>query len=160
VREEAEVVLSHGIWEGDKDYDAPTQITQGNKECQFYQGAIPRGIYYPMCGMNIAFKRKLLPYMYFAPMGPRVGLDRFADIWCGIESKRVIDKNGWAVVSGYATVLHNKASNVYTNLTKEAKGIGWNEEFWKGKGNNSYFKLYRKNRKRWEEYNNRVNNEN
>lgn len=151
VREEAEVVLSHGVWEGVKDWDAPTQLVHGNRDVTFFQGAIPRGIYYPMCGMNIAFKRKLLPYMYYAPMGYKVGLDRFADIWLGITSKRVIDKEGWAVVSGYARVRHERASNVWKNLQKEAKGLELNEGFWKGVEDDPYFKLYAKQRKRWEE---------
>ncbi len=152
VRKEAEVVLSHGVWEGVKDYDAPTQLANGNKDCEFYQGPIPKGVYYPMCGMNIAFKRKLLPYMYFAPMGYKVGLDRFADIWSGIESKKVIDQNGWAVVSGYAKVTHNRASNVFKNLQKEALGIELNEGFWKGEEKHEYFKLYKERRKRWEKW--------
>jgi len=122
-RTESEVVLSHGVWEGVKDYDAPTQLVNGNKDVTFYKGPIPKGVYYPMCGMNLAFKRKMLPYMYFAPMGYKVGIDRFADIWCGITSKRVIDDNDWAVVTGYAKVRHDRASNVYKNLQKEAEGI-------------------------------------
>lgn len=155
VREEAEVVLSHGVWEGVKDYDAPTQLVAGNKDVQFYQGPIPKGCYYPMCGMNIAFKRKMLPYMYYAPMGYKVGMDRFADIWLGITSKRVIDDKGWAVVTGYARVQHDRASNVYKNLQKEALGIELNEGFWKGIEDHPYFKLYAEKRKRWEEWCNR-----
>jgi reversibly glycosylated polypeptide/UDP-arabinopyranose mutase len=147
-RSESEVVLSHGVWQGVKDWDAPTQLTMGNRDAVFYKGAIPKGVMYPMCGMNIAFKRKLLPYMYFAPMGPRVGLDRFADIWLGIESKKIIDQKGWATVTGHASVRHERASNVFTNLIKEAKGLKMNEEY----GKDDYFKLYYEQRKRWKEY--------
>lgn len=148
VREEAEVVLSHGIWYGNVDWDAPTQLVNGNRTTWFEKKTIPKGIFYPMCGMNIAFKRKMLPYMYYAPMGN--GVDRFADIWCGIESKRVIDKNGWAVITGYAFVNHKRASNVFKNLQKEAKGIEINEEFWKGK--HPEVRRYRKLAKRWKEF--------
>jgi reversibly glycosylated polypeptide / UDP-arabinopyranose mutase len=146
VREEAEVVLSHGVWEGFKDWDAPTQLVKGNRDVEFYKGPIPKGVYYPMCGMNIAFKRKLLPYMYYAPMGHRVGLDRFADIWLGIESKKVIDKKGWAVYSGGAKVRHERASNVWKNLQKEARGLEMNENY----GVDDYFKLYKEKREKWE----------
>lgn len=69
IRGEAEVVLSHGVWEGVKDWDAPNQLVRGNPEAMFYRGPIPKGIFYPMCGMNIMFKKKMLPYMYYAPMG-------------------------------------------------------------------------------------------
>lgn len=152
VRGEAEVVLSHGVWEGVPDYDAPTQLVNGIDQPIYYQGVIPKGAYYPMCGMNLAFKRKLLPWMYFAPMGPSVGLDRFADIWCGITSKRVIDAKGWAVVTGYASVIHERASNVWDNLQKEALGLRLNEGFWKGEEDHEYFQLYARQRERWQEW--------
>lgn len=150
IRDEAEVVLSHGVWEGVKDWDAPTQLVNGNRDADFYRGPIPKGVYYPMCGMNLAFKRKLLPWMYFAPMGPRVHLDRFADIWCGIESKRVIDNEGWAVVTGYATVRHERASNVWSNLQKEARGLALNESYWRGDTTDPYFVEYSTQRTRWQ----------
>jgi len=150
IREEAEVVLSHGIWRGVADWDAPTQLVKGNHPVKFYKGPIPKGIYYPMCGMNIMFKRKMLPYMYYAPMGHRVGMDRFADIWLGIISKRIADKKGWAVMTGYAEVLHKRASNVWANLKKEAIGLELNEDFWQGIETHPYFKVYNKTRKQWE----------
>lgn len=146
-REEAEVVLSHGVWQGVADWDAPTQLVKGNRPVDFYKGVIPKGVFYPMCGMNIAFKRCMLPYMYYAPMGPKVGLDRFADIWAGIESKKIIDENNWAVVTGYATVRHERASNVWKNLQKEAKGLEMNENY----GEDEYFKLYKEKREAWEQ---------
>jgi reversibly glycosylated polypeptide/UDP-arabinopyranose mutase len=150
IREEAEVVLSHGVWEGVADWDAPSQLVNGNHPVEFYRGPIPKGVYFPLCGMNIAFKRKLLPYVYYAPMGYRVGLDRFADIWLGVVLKSVIDKKGLAAVSGYAPVYHQRASNVWQNLVKEAKGLELNETFWLNKSKNKYFKEYKKARKRWE----------
>lgn len=146
VRSEAEVVLSHGVWDGVKDYDAPTQLVKGNMPVTFFKGPIPKGVFYPMCGMNIAFKRKMLPYMYYAPMGYRVGVNRFADIWLGIESKKIIDAKGWAVVSGYAKVLHERASNVFKNLEQEGKGIRMNENY----GEDEYFSVYELLRKKWE----------
>ena len=148
IRDEAEVVLSHGVWEGVKDWDAPTQLIRGNPDASFYRGPIPKGVFYPMCAMNLAFKRKMIPYMYQAPMGNKVGIDRFADIWSGIESKKIIDVKGWAVVSGYSTVKHTRASNVFANLQKEAKGLAMNENY----GEGEYFKLYQEKRKRWEEF--------
>jgi len=152
IRKEALVVLSHGVWEGIKDYDAPTQLIKGNPETEFYKGQIPKGVYFPMCIMNVMFDTELLPFMYQFPMGPRVGVDRFADIWSGIVAKREMDKRNWAAVSGYARILHKKASNVFVNLQKEALGISLNEGFWKGDENHEYFKLYHEKRKRWEEF--------
>lgn len=152
VREEAEVKLSHGVWYGVADWDAPTQLVNGNKDVEFYKGIIPKGVYYPMCGMNIMFHRDLLPYMYYAPMGHRVGMDRFADIWLGVVSKRIIDKKGWAVATGYSSVIHDRASNVWKNLQKEAKGLELNETFWEGDESDPYFDLYKKQRERWEKW--------
>ncbi len=148
VRQEAEVVLSHGVWNITPDFDAPTQLVKGIHEVSYYKGPIPKGVLFPMCIMNVAFKRKMLPYMYQAPMGYKVGLDRFGDIWGGVETKKDIDSNGWAVVSGYSTIDHIRASNVFTNLQKEAKGLSLNEEY----GKDDYFTLFREKRDKWQEF--------
>src|SRR4030042_1685243 len=109
IREEAQVMLSHGVWKGEPDHDAPTQLVKGLKEMEFYKMPIPKGVYYPMSGMNVAFRREFLPHMYFAPTGGIEGVDRLGDIWAGIITKDIIDKNGWAVVTGYSTGYHTKA---------------------------------------------------
>ena len=150
VRDEAEVVLSHGVWEGVADWDAPTQLIHGNRPVKFYVGPIPRGIYYPFCSMNVAFKRKFLPYIYHAPAAR--GVVRANDIFAGIASKRIIDKKGWAVVSGMSTVLHERASNVFKNLVAESVEIGLNETYWQGDESHEYFKIYNEKRKRWEKF--------
>ncbi len=151
VREEAEVVLSHGVWEGVADWDAPTQLVLGShRSVEFYKGPIPKGVYYPMCSMNLAFKRKMLPYIYHAPWA--LGVNRFDDIFAGITSKREIDKHGWAAVSGYARVNHQRASNTFANLKNEAPGIELNETFWQGDESHPYFKIYRQKLKLWQEF--------
>ena len=156
VREEAEVVLSHGVWKGVPDLDAVSQLSYNGKipDIDLSIGAIPKGILFPMCIMNVAFKRKMLPYMYQAPAYGNY--QRFSDIWGGINAKRAIDKNGWAAVTGYSTILHERASNVYTNLQKEARGIMLNEKYWKGEMDTmdavdqDYFNNYHEKMKRWE----------
>lgn len=151
VREEAEVVLSHGVWEGVADWDAPTQLVMGSRRpITFYKGPIPKGIYYPMCSMNLAFKRKMLPYIFHAPWSH--GINRFDDIFTGVESKREIDKRGWAVVTGYARVEHDRASNTFKNLVNEAQGIELNETFWQGNEDHPYFKIYMEKYKIWQEF--------
>lgn len=151
IRDEAEVVLSHGVWENVPDWDAPTQLVLGGKRpIDFYRGAIPKGIYYPMCSMNLAFKRKMLPFIFHAPW--LMGIHRFDDIFTGIVSKREIDKRGWAVVTGYATVNHERASNVFKNLKNEAPGIELNETFWSGDDSHPYFKEYEEKYKVWQEF--------
>jgi hypothetical protein len=150
IRDEAEVVLSHGVWDGVPDIDAPTQLLIGDKpKVNYFKQVIPKGVFYPMSEMNIAFKRKLIPYMYFAPTCDGVyGAD---DIWAGIESKKVIDKKGWAAVTGFSRVYHERASNKFEILIKQGKFIKFNEEYWKKEPNDPYFKIYREKRKRWKE---------
>lgn len=151
IREEAEVVLSHGVWEGVADWDAATQLVRGSHyPIEFYRGPIPKGIHYPMCSMNLAFKRKMLPYIFHAPWA--LGINRYDDILAGIESKREIDKHGWAAVTGYARVHHERASNVFANLRNEAPGLELNETFWQGDENHPYFKIYRKKYAQWQKF--------
>jgi len=153
VRDEAEVVLSHGVWENVHDYDAPTQLVRGNPKMKFFKGPIPKGIFYPMSIMNVGFKRKMLPYMYMMP--PFMGVDRADDVFGGQYSKKVIDKKGWAVVTGYSNVWHDKASNVFTNLVKEARGFGLNELYWQNKTSpdvKKYFKEFHKRMRLWKEF--------
>lgn len=153
IRDEAEVVLSHGVWENVADWDAPTQLVLGShRKVDFYKGIIPKGIYFPMCIMNVAFKRKMLPYMYQAPPAPEFNIGRTDDIYCGILAKREIDKNGWAAVSGYARIFHERESNVYKNLNQEAKTIELMEDFWKGDESHPYFKIYRKKLSLWQNF--------
>ena len=86
LREEAECVLSHGTWEGVADFDASTQLLFGTPKVTSRKMPVPKGVLFPMCIMNVAFKRKMVPYMYQAPMF--LNINRFADIWGGIETKK------------------------------------------------------------------------
>lgn len=155
VREEAEVLVSHGVWEGIHDWDGPTQLVCGNRPVTFYRGPVPTGCLTPVCGMNLAFKVEALPYLYFAPMGRKLGVQRFADIWMGTELKRWLDGRTKAMVTGYSTVYHERQSNVLNNLEQEAAGIKMNETIWRGAvaGKNQigdYQRLYLKGRNAWQ----------
>lgn len=112
----------------------------------YFRGPIPRGVYFPFCGMNVMVHRDALPYLYFAPMGWDTGceglvdkdglvrgpaLNRFADIWCGILLKRVMDANNWAIYTGASTVIHTRASDPFKNVKQEKLGVKWNEWAWK-----------------------------
>lgn len=148
-RDEAPVMVSHGLWEGVADWDAPTQLVNGNHKIELYSQPVPKGIYFPFCGMNVAFRREMLPYMYYAPMGYKVDMDRFADIWLGIELVDICAKNNWAIYNGGAVVRHERASNVWTNLKKEVRGLELNETFWEGNNPDPYFELYTEKKKKW-----------
>ena len=133
-----QVLLSHGVWKGVPDFDAITQIRNPDvRNISFRSVPVPRGAFLPISAMNFAFRKEVLPYAYQAPMGQRLatefGLsqyDRFGDIWAGVVMKYAIDTilDG-AVATGYSTVHHDRASDVYTNLKKEAVGMELNEVF-------------------------------
>lgn len=153
VREEAPVMMSHGVWETVPDYDAPTQLLMPKDfKPTYYKGVIPKGIFAPICGMNLAFRREALPYVYFAPVGNFKGAERGDDIWGGLMWIKKFAELNWAIVTGYARVNHLRASNVFLNIEKEAVGIRHNEDFWKdleGYKGDKWFDEFRDKTKRW-----------
>ena len=153
-RNEAEVVFSHGLWNNVYDFDASTQLVLGTKTPNHRKMPVPKGVLMPVCVMNVAFKAKVLPYYYQSPMFGDI--NRFADIWSGWEVKKYIDEQGLCMVNGYAKVNHNRASNPFVNLIKEAKGVLMNELYTEQPGHeivkDDYFKLYQKNIKLWQKF--------
>lgn len=150
IRQEAPVMLSHGVWEKNPDWDAPTQLLNNNaNHTEYYKGAIPKGSYFNFCGMNVGFRREALPYVYYAPVSDFKGAERFDDIYAGIPMKEDFDRLGWAVATGYAVCVHERASNVFINLEKEAVGIRYNETYWKGEVEHEWFNQFHKKRSEW-----------
>lgn len=133
IRNKSEVWLSHGLWSGVPDFDAPTQLLA--PDIRFAPATatvtIPRWNFFPMCAMNLGWRRELTPAMYFGLFGPDYGFDQYDDIWAGVLVKRVLDHLGQAAVSGSPSVEHRKQSNVYANLRKQAPGMEMNENFWR-----------------------------
>jgi len=135
VREESPVMVSHGVWVGVPDFDGQTQLALSAKgplpyELPYYRGPVPAGVYLPFCGMSVMVRREVLPYFYFAPMGPDSGfpeLSRFDDIWMGCLLKDVCDDMRWAMYTGASTILHTRASDPHKNVAAERLGIEWNE---------------------------------
>lgn len=126
------VIINHGLWNCIPDFDAPTQLLQTRypREFQFKNQTIPAGMYFPMCGMNLAFRPEVVPALYFLLMGKDYEYDRFGDIWAGIVVKKICDHLGYAINSGEPLVRHQRASNVWVNLRKEAGGLELNETLW------------------------------
>lgn len=135
IRNKREIVINHGLWSNILDFDAPTQLHHYNIHIPYsfdFVEFIPENYYFPMCSMNLAFKTKITPLMYFPPMGydndnRSWDYDRFDDIWAGVFAKKIIDHLGLAVANGSPFVEHKRASNVFSNLKKEARGIETNE---------------------------------
>lgn len=139
LRNRADVWVSHGLWSGALDLDGKTEVANGTllneKAYQDIRQAVPRGVYYPMCSMNLAFVREATPVMFFPmmgedPTGAGWGYDRFDDIWAGVLSKKVLDHLGYGVVNGSPFVEHRKKSIPTHNLSKEEVGMKVNEQFW------------------------------
>jgi reversibly glycosylated polypeptide/UDP-arabinopyranose mutase len=140
VRGKDSVVVSHGLWSGALDLDGKTETKLPNvlteKAYPPIRQVIPEGQFFPMCSMNLAFKRDVVPLMYFPlmgfdPHGTSWGYDRFDDIWCGLLVKKICDHLGLSVVNGSPMVEHRKASLPKKNREKEEKGLKKNETVWK-----------------------------
>jgi len=123
-------VVSHGLWENVPDLDAVRTLAGGYEGLELLDVHVPAGAYFPMCTMNLAFRAEIAPLMYFGLQGPDWPYDRFDDIWCGVLLKKVLDRFGLAVWSGHPHVRHERASDVWANLRKEAAGLEANETFW------------------------------
>ncbi len=129
-------LINHGLWTNVLDYDAPTQLVAPKKEeFDFSNRIVPFGSYFPMCGMNVAWKREATVLMYHLLMGTSMAgdkypFDRFGDIWCGVIAKKICDAQGFTISSGMPYIRHERASNPFTNLKKEAPGLEVNEKFW------------------------------
>jgi hypothetical protein len=131
IRNSSEVLLNHGLWSNVPDLDGATMLHQPNLRFDRHltSEVIPRNNYFPMCGMNLAWKRELTPAMYFGLFGKDYGFDQYDDIWAGVIVKKIIDHLGYGVRSGYPSVEHRKQSNAFVNLEKQAPGMRMNEIF-------------------------------
>ena len=123
--------VSHGLWMNNPDYDAPTQLMKVHERVKhMYNTAmtVPAGIFFPLCSMNVAFDRKLVgPAVMQGLMGVGQPWGRYDDMFSGWAAKAVADHLGVGVKSGAPYIKHNKASNPFTNLRKEYKGLWWQE---------------------------------
>jgi hypothetical protein len=128
-----ESVINIGLWSKNPDLDAPRSLVSGmptdfcppDGNC-----LIPARQYIPVCGMNLFIRHEAIPLFYFAPMGHGQPYRRFDDIWGGVVAKRALDEVGWHLSVGEPHVEHQRASDPFANLIKEAPGIVANEQFW------------------------------
>lgn len=131
----------HGGWLNVPDLSAEESI-KGEYESHishFNIGLIPRGAYFSMCGMNLAWKPDITKDLYFGLQGGDYPIDRCGDIWAGYN----IALKGHKVYNGYPFCNHNKASNVWNNLKKELRAEFMSEEFidWNKDGRNSEYNV-------------------
>ena len=125
------VMLSVGLWEGTPDFDAIQTLSGQSQELNLPETRVmPIGQYFPICGMNLAFRREFTPLTYFMLQGDGYPYRRFDDIWFGVVAKKICDHLGWMITCGKPYVCHTKASDPFVNLVKEAPGVKHNEHFW------------------------------
>ena len=130
------VDVSVGLWIGVPDLDAVQTLANSEHEIpaslltSVRSRVMPSEQYFPMSGMNLAVRREAACLMYFPPMGRDWPYRRFDDIWCGLAVQRVCRHLRRSIVCGRPLVKHQRASDPFTNLVKEAPGIEANERMW------------------------------
>ena len=134
----ARVAIQYGGWEGVLDYDAATQLACSTPSYECFSSVIlpvPRGVPATTCIMNCAFRTELAPVMWQLPMMDGK-YNRFGDIWSGLLQKKFLDLQGDGVmlINGRASVRHERASNAFANLEREAPGAEINETLWEKLG--------------------------
>jgi hypothetical protein len=133
------VYVSMGLWVGHPDVDAIQLLAHPSPGGERRDPVLDRGLssrlmpgeqYFPLCGMNLAFRREAACLMYFPPMGLNSPYSRFDDIWAGLVLQRICRHLRYGIVCGQPVVEHRRASDPFTNLVKEAPGIRTNENLW------------------------------
>lgn len=127
--------INHGLWSRVADYDSVQTFARMGQPDEYFappkgSRVIPSGQLFPFCSMNVCFRAAAAPLMYFPLMGEGQPYARFDDIWGGVIAKTIADVLGWLVTCGEPHVEHQRASDPFVNLVKEAPGIAFNEQFW------------------------------
>lgn len=130
------IYVSMGLWVGHPDLDAIQLLVQAGRggdpvlDRGLASRVMPSEQYFPLCGMNLAFRREVACLMYFPPMGADSPYARFDDIWAGLVLQRICRHLRYGIVCGQPLVEHRRASDPFANLVKEAPGIRANENMW------------------------------
>ncbi len=133
-RELGRVVINMGLWMGQPDVDAATNIAVPVKVVGFTRERVMliRGTYSPINTQNTAFVRSLLPVYYYVLMhgNRRVGdrstfqLDRYGDIWSGMLAMRAMNVMDERATIGAPFVNHNRnPHNFLKDLEQEVLGM-------------------------------------
>lgn len=117
------IAASMGFWSGVPDYDAAGQLRHSDTQPRFNQSVI-YGLYFPLCGMNIAFHALQWPWCQF------INVPRFDDIFAGYIWQKKAYACGEAFNLAGPTVRHARQSNVFSNLKAEAELLERNETLW------------------------------
>lgn len=139
-RQKQTVGVQYGGWHGVLDYDAATQLAHPEPQQLFrpINLVVPKNTPVTCCIMNCAFRTELTPIMWQLPMY-KGRYNRVGDIWSGLFIKKTLDNINVAMtISGKASVIHERASNPYASLEKEAPGVLLNDYLWENLGGKNY----------------------
>jgi hypothetical protein len=121
---EMPTAASMGFWTEVGDYCGVRQLAFGAPPMEFRMEPI-FGRYFPLCGMNLAFRpRDWLPWCRF------VDVPRFDDIWMGWLWQREAYRRGSCFNLGGPLVRHSRQSDPWRNLIVEARHLKANETLW------------------------------
>ena len=118
------VAASMGFWSEIGDYDACGQLVHGAKHPMMFRKETVHGRYFPLCGMNLAFRASEWPWCRF------LDIERFDDIWQGWVWQRKAYADGKCFNLRGPMVRHSRQSNVWANLRAEAVNLEENESAW------------------------------
>ena len=119
------VAASMGFWVNVGDYDAPSQLVYGNTHPMRFKPASQFANYFPLCGMNVAFRpREWWPWCQF------INVPRFDDIWMGFLWQKEAYRRHHCFRLDGPIVRHVRQSNVWQNLRDEAIHLEANETLW------------------------------
>lgn len=122
---EMPVAASMGFWTEVGDYCAPRQLAHQAGPMSTRQQTI-FGRYFPLCGMNLAFRPK-----DWRPWCDFIDVPRFDDIWMGWLWQREAYQRGFCFSLYGPKVRHSRQSNVWKNLEAEARYLEANETLWR-----------------------------
>ena len=115
---------SMGFWTEIGDYCAVRQLAHDCAPMEFDRRPVAYR-YFPLCGMNIAFRPlEWLPWCNF------IDVPRFDDIWQGWLWQKEAYRRGYCFNLGGPVIRHARQSNVWKNLRDESVHLQANEELW------------------------------
>ena len=116
---------SMGFWIDVPDYCAVRQLSFNAKPMTFSRTTI-HGRYFPLCGMNVAFK----PIDWW-PWCQFIEVSRFDDIWMGWLWQKEAYRRGHCFNLNGPMIRHARQSNVWKNLKDEALHLEATETLWR-----------------------------
>lgn len=131
-RKRADVAVQYGGWSGVLDYDAATQlaIPRGAHKFRDFVMPVPKGAAATCCIMNTAFAVEYVPIMWQLTLVDG-RYNRVGDIWSGLFIKKTLDILGKVLmINGSASITHDRASDPYNSLQKEAPSVWLNDHLW------------------------------